>query len=180
MASTWARLERAMRQPMKLERRRGGAFDVVGNSGTTYRVEIGEQCTCTCPDHKIRRARCKHILLVLIKACGRGPSDPELSASQLTKEQVASLLRRASCSDRERRAIERERAKESARAVAESGRANDACPICQETFATTASTALHTCGTCANLMHAPCVQRWHAVQRRQGMQPTCAYCRSPA
>ena len=36
-----------------------------GKSPNDYRVDIREEPTCTCPDHKYRNTRCKHILFIL-------------------------------------------------------------------------------------------------------------------
>lgn len=50
-------------------RKRGDDWIVPSQSGTgTYRVRLGEpHPTCTCPDHQLRRAKCKHIRAVEIR-----------------------------------------------------------------------------------------------------------------
>lgn len=45
-------------------------FVIMGSTGNVYTVTIDEKPTCTCPDHKSRHNRCKHIYFVLIKIMG--------------------------------------------------------------------------------------------------------------
>jgi len=42
-------------------------YDVMGKSGNVYKVSIKKSPTCTCPDHKQRFKRCKHIYFVLTR-----------------------------------------------------------------------------------------------------------------
>lgn len=45
-------------------------YVIMGSTGNVYTVVIQEKPTCTCPDHKSRHNRCKHIYFVLIKIMG--------------------------------------------------------------------------------------------------------------
>ena len=42
-------------------------FNVCGTTGNVYTVSIKETPICTCPDHMVRRRRCKHIYFVLLR-----------------------------------------------------------------------------------------------------------------
>ena len=42
-------------------------FQVLGNSGKTYTVDIKSTPTCSCPDFQTRYVRCKHIFYVFEK-----------------------------------------------------------------------------------------------------------------
>ena len=65
------RVLRAMEEPLKLM-----AFVRTGQHGCFARfqgdwcVRIGSNCTCTCPDHRIRGKRCKHILKTILRILG--------------------------------------------------------------------------------------------------------------
>lgn len=42
-------------------------YSVMGSTGNVYKVVIENEPTCTCPDFRIRRNRCKHIFFILIR-----------------------------------------------------------------------------------------------------------------
>ena len=44
----------------------GAAYDVVGSTGSLYRVKITYRPTCSCPDFR-GKWRCKHVLFVYLK-----------------------------------------------------------------------------------------------------------------
>ena len=54
------RTERALTECMSVLPEGGDVFTVAGENGGTYRVD-GREGRCTCPDHKHRDVRCKHL-----------------------------------------------------------------------------------------------------------------------
>jgi len=51
---------------------RGGLWQLTKTDGTVYRVRLGAEASCNCPDHTYRRRACKHILgLQALQAAGR-------------------------------------------------------------------------------------------------------------
>ena len=52
--------ERALTEYMSVLPEGGDVYTVVGQNGGTYQVD-GRDGRCTCPDHKHRDVRCKHI-----------------------------------------------------------------------------------------------------------------------
>lgn len=62
------RAERAREEPMTVRPLRDGRY-VVETDGGTYVVDA-ERETCTCPDHAIRGARCKHLRRVALEIDG--------------------------------------------------------------------------------------------------------------
>ena len=66
VAGTGPRAQRAMTEPMTLRPLRDGRT-VVETDGGTYVVSTDHE-QCTCPDHAIRGARCKHRRRVAIEA----------------------------------------------------------------------------------------------------------------
>jgi hypothetical protein len=43
------------------------SFDVMGSTGNVYTVNISNNTSCSCPDYKQRKSRCKHVYFILIK-----------------------------------------------------------------------------------------------------------------
>lgn len=68
---TEPRTERALTECMSVLPESGDVFTVVGENGATYRVDRREE-RCTCPDHKYRDIRCKHLRRVAF-ATGEEP-----------------------------------------------------------------------------------------------------------
>jgi hypothetical protein len=65
------RTERALTECMTVLPKGGDIYTVVGENGSTYRVDTRAE-RCTCPDHKHRRATCKHLRRVAF-ATGEEP-----------------------------------------------------------------------------------------------------------
>lgn len=87
------RTERALTECMSVLPEGGDVYTVVGENGGTYRVDGREQ-RCTCPDHRHRDVRCKHIRRVAV-ATGAEPVpadvdgvDPQLGEHTDTAPQV--------------------------------------------------------------------------------------------
>ncbi|MFB6301288.1 MAG: SWIM zinc finger family protein [Haloferacaceae archaeon] len=70
-----SRAERARTEPMTVRPLRDGRY-VVETEGGTYVVDLAEG-TCTCPDHAIRGARCKHLRRVAMAVTGGGVPAPD-------------------------------------------------------------------------------------------------------
>ncbi|WP_136589895.1 SWIM zinc finger family protein [Salinigranum halophilum] len=74
-AGTTGRALRARTEPMTVRPLRDRRY-VVETDGGTYVVDI-ERRTCTCPDHVIRGARCKHLRRVAIEVTERRVPAPD-------------------------------------------------------------------------------------------------------
>ncbi|MFB6080999.1 MAG: SWIM zinc finger family protein [Haloferacaceae archaeon] len=83
-----ARSERARVEPMTVRPLRDGRY-VVETDGGTYVVDLVSR-TCTCPDHAIRGARCKHLRRVAMEVtAGRVPApDRRTSACAVCGERL--------------------------------------------------------------------------------------------
>ena len=42
-------------------------YIVMGSTGNVYRVKIKHEPSCTCPDNRMRKERCKHIYFILLR-----------------------------------------------------------------------------------------------------------------
>jgi len=68
------RSARAWTEPMTVRATGEGRYDVENGAGRTYRVDLPDG-DCTCPDHRIRGERCKHLRRVAIEVTrGRIPA----------------------------------------------------------------------------------------------------------
>lgn len=57
---TDSRAHRALAEAMAIAPLGDGTYDVITDTDTVYTVDIDAE-TCTCPDHRIRDATCKHL-----------------------------------------------------------------------------------------------------------------------
>lgn len=74
------RAERARSEPMAVVPVGDGSYDVVTEGDRVYTVDLPER-RCTCPDARIRGARCKHLRRVAIDVTeGRVPAPGERAA----------------------------------------------------------------------------------------------------
>ncbi|WP_324665936.1 SWIM zinc finger family protein [Haloarcula sediminis] len=69
------RSRRAWTERMLVDRRDDDTYAVTTESGHTYRVDLREH-SCSCPDHRIRGERCKHLRRVAIEITARSVAPP--------------------------------------------------------------------------------------------------------
>jgi len=69
------RAARAWTERMAVARREDDSYAVTSESGHTYRVDLRER-SCSCPDHRIRGERCKHLRRVAIEITARRVAPP--------------------------------------------------------------------------------------------------------
>ncbi|KAJ5176368.1 RING finger domain protein [Penicillium canariense] len=142
-------------------------FDVVGSTGNIYKVVIGKQPTCDCPDGR-KGNQCKHICYVLLKAL---KPRPELQyqlgfvSSELREMYEGSPLSRIKATatsdqdhDGKRKPVEGD------------------CPICFMEFEAKDET-IWCKAACGNNIHKACFDQWAATSRAQG-PVRCVYCRT--
>jgi hypothetical protein len=51
------------------------SYGVMGSTGNVYTVTISNDITCTCPDYRQRKSRCKHAYFILIRIMGVNEND---------------------------------------------------------------------------------------------------------
>ena len=69
------RAARAWTERMSVSRREDDSYAVTTESGQTYRVDLRDR-SCSCPDHRIRGERCKHLRRVAIEITARRVAPP--------------------------------------------------------------------------------------------------------
>ena len=120
-------------------------YEVIGSRGIKYNVRISEWPTCTCPDFRERKGRCKHQILCLIKECGCATDDINLNDSKYIE--IKNIL---NDDDELQPKLDYE------------------CPICFETLHDVKTNIQ--CIHCKNTYHKRCLNEW---LRNQNSCPTC-------
>jgi len=92
--TTVERLERALSQRLYSLWRDAETetYRIMGSTGTTYAVGVGDGCYCSCPDHRLRNVVCKHICFVLIKVLRLEAGDPRLSCLGLPDDEIRRIV----------------------------------------------------------------------------------------
>lgn len=145
-----------------LEKKDDLNYVVMGTTGKTYKVCINAKPTCTCPDFKIRRKRCKHIYFVLIRIMKvanfdeKNYSDNEIS--QMIKN-IPILV------DNLHKVIPIEK-------INIEPKIDDSCPICLEDVKNYPYDFCHKCGHC---VHIECFHLWITFGNKENK---CIFCNS--
>lgn len=184
MSSDFQRLQRALQQPLQCVcMEDDDSVTVRGNTQKLYKVRFGYQITCTCCDHTIRNARCKHILYVLIKLGHCGISSSLLTKITYGELEIDVLKQRVRVAVNELRARssgagefndEDDRQVGSTTGVIDDG---DVCPPCLEDLVCSDFRDVRFCRTCHHPIHLECVMRWFAMAHIQKMATSCPLCR---
>ncbi|QMW29680.1 hypothetical protein G4B84_005015 [Aspergillus flavus NRRL3357] len=142
------------------------SFDIAGTTGNIYKIVIGKEPTCTCPDAR-KGNQCKHICYVLVNVL-KAPQHLQYQLAFLSMElreiyEGSSLSREQTKIDDDnggkRKAVEGD------------------CPICFMEFEPDREEIVWCRAACGNNIHKTCFQQWAVTQHSQGVR--CVYCRSP-
>ncbi|KAB8214124.1 hypothetical protein BDV33DRAFT_183350 [Aspergillus novoparasiticus] len=142
------------------------SFDIAGTTGNIYKIVIGKEPTCTCPDAR-KGNQCKHICYVLVNVL-KAPQHLQYQLAFLSMElreiyEGSSLSREQTKVDDDnggkRKAVEGD------------------CPICFMEFEPDREEIVWCRAACGNNIHKTCFQQWAVTQHSQGVR--CVYCRSP-
>ena len=138
---------------------------IMGNSGNTYKVKISNFPSCTCPDYKIRRNRCKHIYFVLIRIMNisnytdREYSDEELSQMFMNIPHISRNLIYKGENNEEQKIVEQKFEK------------GDICPVCLDDLEN--GKELDYCKySCGKTIHKKCFSMWEKSKGK-----VCVFCR---
>ncbi|PIG84150.1 RING finger domain protein (Znf1), partial [Aspergillus arachidicola] len=142
------------------------SFDIAGTTGNIYKIVIGKEPTCTCPDAR-KGNQCKHICYVLVNVL-KAPQHLQYQLAFLSMElreiyEGSSLSREQTKVDDDnggkRKAVEGD------------------CPICFMEFEPDREEIVWCRAACGNNIHKTCFQQWAVTKHSQGVR--CVYCRSP-
>ncbi|KAJ0414964.1 RING finger domain protein [Aspergillus carlsbadensis] len=142
-------------------------FDIVGSTGNLYRISIGKEPTCNCPDGA-KGNQCKHICYVLVKVL-RAPTHLQYQLAFLSTE-LSEIYENSPLRHVKEKAEEPET--DGKRKPVEGD-----CPICFMEFAPDKEIIIWCRAACGNNVHANCFHKWAATQNSRGVR--CVYCRSP-
>lgn len=190
-----ARFERALTQRILLVRweKKSGrretvvTFEVLGTRGITYTVEIGDNCTCSCPDFEQRGAihKCKHILFVLCKLLGLSPEFARRTSfctSDVEQWLQTAPVARLSATETKTDGvtdIETKLAPPPLLMAQQRPLEEDPCPICYDDFQK-GEFILYCSEQCGHNVHGTCYKRWFDSRKKSGeKEPICVFCRIP-
>lgn len=174
----FARLQRALSQKLKcvnieedenfLINTYTKHFDIIGHSGTKYKVTISDACSCTCPDFESRNLSCKHILFTLLKFFKCQPSDKVLDNIKIGNKELKQLYQRFNKNNKINELLTK---------FVKQRKIEGECPICCVEMMK--SDELVYCKySCGNNIHQKCADEWHQMQKNQDIEPSCVFCRS--
>ena len=169
-------------------------IDLAGSTGNIYTITISREPRCTCPDNKMGKNQCKHIVYVLHNVL-KAPEHLQYQLAFLTSEleEIFSRAPLPSASGLTPGGEEGEKvgdadgdAKENSEEVVDaSGRtikrkplADNDCPICFMAFEAAEKDQVVWCrAACGNNVHASCFEQWARAQQH-GREVRCVFCRS--
>lgn len=134
-------------------------FDVLGTTGKIYHVRFQTKTNkwkCSCPDHSIRGATCKHIYFVIYKVLHL------LDQDEITSDTIESIM----CST----AITGDPVTTATTTTDQ----DQECAIC---FDLLYSEKTSKCLTCKKDIHQNCILKWRMIQNKSGLIASCPLCR---
>ena len=159
-------------------------FEVMGNTGTAYNINLkeGGKIYCSCPDHDANWKLCKHMLFVLIRILGLSREKVYIDYFRLLQDEKKSFnvtnetieLCSSNLKKRESMLLEGISKEDMASGVnRKSISEDDSCPICLEEFSSTKEKIDWCKGQCGNNVHHSCFVKWSTKQS----EVSCVYCR---
>lgn len=148
-------------------------YIIMGSTGNVYTVAVKEKPTCTCPDHKSRHNRCKHIYFVLIKIMGVKDIDKPI----YTKDDLSDMFKNIPpTTELFRVSADLKNKYDKLLNLATSDKTKDTddnCPICMDGLNN--GEELLTCKThCGRHVHKECFDMYSKGNRGA----KCIYCRN--
>ncbi|KAF7723958.1 hypothetical protein EC973_001474 [Apophysomyces ossiformis] len=151
-----------------------------------YTVEIGPVISCTCMDHRMRGAHCKHILMILLKVFRLRPTAKAFRSLTLSRTDVEemydncvpdpSVLADEQLKQKINEKIYGPPSPTTTATVERRPLDTSDCPICFDEFKESEISKILFCKKCRNNIHQVCFDSWAAMR---GSDVTCVYCRSP-
>ena len=150
------RIQRAVSQRIYLvSSRHDDSYQVLGNSGETYRVSINcnnwVASRCTCMDFIKRRQLCKHVFYILIKV------------KHMKKQEIIE-----GCLSTDHRAVKEQEIDPSL--------VGETCAICYDEFGAKEKVTL--CDECNKPFHVQCIGIWKKHCIKKHLEVTCPLCRT--
>ena len=164
-------------------------YIVMGSTGNVYRVKIKNEPCCTCPDNRIRKARCKHIYFILLRVMKVDNEmqeyydDEELiemfkHIPKITHNLIANRVIRKKYKSIERKGKEVEESESEDNSIDNEGKVeqkkieeDDECPICLDKLSI--GEVDYCKASCGKSIHKKCFQMWCKQNKN-----ICVYCRA--
>ncbi len=152
-------------------------FTVMGTTGNVYKVIIGAEPACSCPDFQTRGNRCKHIYFILIRVMHVTNTDEDqesFSDSELQEmfDSMPKILNHLIADNTHRDTYNELKNKTSPEIkTVDKKSTDDCCPICLDDLENTEE--LDYCKySCGKAIHKTCFTMW--MKRNNA---NCVFCR---
>lgn len=157
-------------------------FHVLGSSHVVYKVTCkkGQAPKCTCPDHKFRKAVCKHIVFVCERVTNVKPLMwEEIDSVEKIWKDVTARLPNLHVTDeyytsRYAEILQNQQIDKKQPTEKEVSIRNDDCCVCLSELSSESTRDVIVCSTCHNGIHAVCWKKWKQVNDSN----RCVYCRT--
>ena len=162
-----------------LETENERTYLIMGSTGNVYTVIISNKSSCTCPDYRKRKKRCKHIYFVLIRIMKVENPEKKIFSNEELKEMFNNipLITNNLIIDKNKREkfyeiTNKINLNKSKKKIEQKINDNDICPICLDSLNN--GKELDYCKySCGLSLHKKCYQMWE--KRNKGI---CVFCRA--
>ena len=148
-------------------------YTIMGSTGNVYNVIIKNIPSCTCPDNKYRKKRCKHIYFVLIRIMDVDDEDKQFYTSNDLNCMFANIPEITQNLMVNNRLKEKYQNNDDSHGIVEQKPIDDLCPVCLDDLDN--DIPLIFCQySCGKSIHKQCFDMWIQHTRKK----TCVFCRS--
>ncbi len=152
-------------------------FYILSESGKQYTITMDSNTpvTCSCPDHKFRSVRCKHMVFVLCRYLNQR-LECLADSPKYSKSELLALLENANgymVNPTAAATIIKQEEDKPDKVVPLSS--CEMCCFCLENFDFATEVVLYCAKVCRNQYHKVCYQRW---EKHSEKKVSCPYCRS--
>lgn len=169
------RKERGKTQQLYLiERKNDLTYIIMGSTGNVYEVEIQKVPTCSCPDYKQRKRRCKHIYFVLLRIMKvKNEDQKEYSDSDLIQmiKNIPEITKNLILN---KKVAEEYKKLDSKTGLVEKKTDDDMCPICLDDL-DNGQTVDYCKYSCGKPVHEECFSMWS----KKSPTSKCLFCTQP-
>lgn len=148
-------------------------FKIMGSTGNIYDVTLSNELSCTCPDHKNRGSKCKHIYFVLMKILRIKDIDQDIFTDKELKKLVAQLDIVDGIKLSSDLMLKYKRSKDGDVEIIPHDPIglDDACPVCMDDISN-GEEFLHCKWSCGRCIHTECLDIWYKKRPNHN----CIFC----
>lgn len=156
-------------------------FIIMGSTGNVYQVCIKNTPTCTCPDYKLRKKRCKHIYFVLIRIMNVSKNNEDImkftDADLLHMFSSIPKITKTLYIDNSLKEIYKKKTNKNLNLI-QMKSIEDLCLVCLDELDN--GEELDYCKySCGKPIHKDCYNMWFKAAQNRTKQKKCLFCQKP-